>query len=183
MIVVVREPIVYHYGDLTNFAAMPGMRMWLYEGDTLSVSLCPIEWVAFAPPPPGSHLYGLRRKDRTPATFIDLSRLSKGNLADIDAWATSNSLGSLAAPNIAGLEKLHGVSLTASYGELALLIAWAKCQPADGVWFSEPISAHLPDTSRGGIFQHRIPDFQETVIAAVGAPGWPVCSRPGIGWL
>lgn len=183
MIVVVREPIVYHYGDLTTFVPMPGMRIWLYEGDTLSVSLCPIEWASFAPPPPGSQLYGLRRSDGRLATFIDLSRLSKVNLADIDAWAGINSLGSLAAPDLSMLNKMHGVTLTAADGGLALLIAWAKCKPVDGIWFSEPISAHLPDTSRGGIFQHRLPDFQRAAIAAVGATGWPACARPSIGWL
>jgi hypothetical protein len=181
--VVVREQTVFHYGELRGLMPLPG-RTWLYEGDTLSVSLCPREWYQLAPSrDPRTALYAIERLDRKPATFVDLSRLTKANMREIDAWAVTQGYGTTAAPNLSALTIFHGTQIPAiplDYGEIAVLIAWAKSQPFDGIWFTDPIAANMPETSRGGIFQQRLSDFEERQAANLDLTGWPTCRKPTI---
>lgn len=186
MFVVVRERVVYHYGNLLIFSAMTGPRNWLFEGDTLSVSLCPSEWLMVNPAlSPTDELYAIEREDEQPANFIDLARLTKANRDHIDTWATSHGLGTFAAPDLNALTTFHGTAIPASFGGNAILIAWAKDwakgKDVDGIWFCDPIDARWPDTSRGGIFQDRLHLFQRKAIATVVAPAvWPPRRNPQI---
>lgn len=178
--VKVSEQTVFHYGELPQLSPLLG-RMWHYEGDTLSVSLCPREWFALFPAQPPAALYSLARIDGTAATFVDLERLSLRNRAAIDAWASTTKLGSLAAPDMIALASYFSCNIPPSEGEQAILIAWAKSLNVDGIWFSDPITASALTSSRGGIFQHRLAGFQAHSVANVPpTQAWPVCRVPSI---
>jgi hypothetical protein len=180
MHVVVTEKMVFHYGELATLSPLAG-RTWLYEGDTLSVSLCPREWLDLAPSGPPAALYALGRSDGQDGAFVDLSRLSSLNRMDVETWGKGQGLGILANPDLAALRALHDAWISEEHGERAYLIAWAKRLDMDGIWFSDPISAPFPDSSRGGIFQHRLQFFRHCRVADLNAlASWPTSRPPNI---
>jgi hypothetical protein len=95
------------------------------------------------------------------------------------------NLGSLQSPDLDKLSIFHKASISPHHGKDAVLIAWAKKQSYDGIWFTDQISANLPLTSRGGIFQHRLSSFRSHVIASLDVRGcpdtsWPMCRVPNV---
>ena len=180
MYVVVTEPEVYHFGLLPD-GLVARRRGWTYEGDALSVSLCPEDWwqvpgVAMS----GAELYAIYRADGKLARFVDLARLSQANLAAIDDWAGLEGYGSIADPDLPALARAHVGEPAGQWKWLAVTLAWAKSRAVDGVWFSDPISAAAPLSSRGGVFQHRLEHFRCHRIGPCDAVSWPVTRAPRI---
>jgi hypothetical protein len=180
MYVVVAEPVVYHFGLLPDGLVFR-RGVWTYEGDALSVSLCPEDWwsrpgLSMA----GAQLYEIFRADEQPARFVDLARLSEANLSAIDDWAGVEGYGSIADPDLPALARAHGVEPGGQWKSLAVKLAWAKSTAVDGVWFSEPITAAAPLSSRGGVFQHRLEDFRCRTLGDCSALAWPLARAPRI---
>lgn len=181
MYVVVEEKSVFHFGEADRLVPIEG-RNWLYEGNSFSVSLCPKEWLRIAQHSSNkSALYEISRSDGKPATFVDLSRLSERNIGEIDTWCNSNLLGTFAAPNLTNLSDHHKTRIDGTNAKQALLFAWAMDRPVDGIWYSEPISLNDPESSRGGIFQNRIHDFQSKKLSEISERDkWPAIRLPTI---
>jgi len=175
MFLIVEETKVFHYGELKSLEPLSG-RVWEFEGDTLSVSLCPFDWLgAQQASSPRIELYELTRQDGRDARFIDLVRLSERNLDEIDRWLSVENLGSIRSPDLVALGTYHRSNIPPQYGTLCAKLAWAKAQDVDGIWFTDSISQRAPTATTGGIFQHRIPDFVQTLRANLGSPhgsGW-----------
>lgn len=180
MYVVIKELAIYHYGIVGNCLCSMQAN-WHFEGDTLSVSLCPDDWFNKYPNNArGVELWELSRNDGLPATFIDLERLSSHNRSAIDMWSTTHGFGQLGAPNYNALSVGYGRSVPTHMGDLPLLLAWAKTKDVDGIWFSEIISANMLRSSRGGIFQHRLHLFNSKSFGARGTSTWPAATLPKV---
>lgn len=176
--VVVKEPVVYHYG-VVGVLAPQSNRLWHEEGDTFSVSLCPDEWFQIFPcKERDAELFELRRLDEQETRFVDLYRLSEQNLKEIDDWATACRLGQLANPNMDELVSRFGPNVPPPRGRLAILIAWAEYKAFDGIWFTEQISAHMPLTGRGGILQNRLSNFACISLGPAASVTYPPARLP-----